>query len=331
MEGLDHVKHLVKQNIWMAKLDLKDAYLTVPIHAADQHFLQFIWKDRIFQFTCLAFGLASAPWAFTKLLKPVVSFLREQGIKIVVYLDDFLILNECKVKLAQHVEMVKELLQSLGFVINLEKSMLVPDQLMEFLGLELDSRAMSKSLPESKRSSIVGLCKRLSKGDWASLRDLASLLGNFTWATHAVQFAQAHFRWIQNLYIFGLKDNGGLMQAKVRLSKKAKGDLDWWIVNLMSSPGRSLLCPSPSLVIFSDASLSGWGAVCNGVRTGGPWTTAEADVHINILELPAAFFALQCYADSSRDCSIVLKIENSTAVCYINKLGGGRKALSYLN
>ena len=99
----------------------------------------------------------------------------------------------------------------------------------------------------------------------------------------------------------------------------------------MSSPGRSLLCPSPSLVIFSDASLSGWGAVCNGVRTGGPWTTAEADVHINILELPAAFFALQCYADSSRDCSIVLKIENSTAVCYINKLGGGRKALSYLN
>lgn len=78
----------------------------------------------------------------------------------------------------------------------------------------------------------------------------------------------------------------------------------------MSCTGKSLARQAPTLVIFSNASLSGWGAVCNGIRTGGPWTVDESNAHINILELRAAYFALQSYADLSRDCLIVLKMDN---------------------
>lgn len=81
MEGLDTVKFLVREGDWMVKLDLKDAYLTIPVLPAHQKFWRFLWRDRFFQFTCLAFGLSSAPRLFTKIMKVVVSFLRERGLR----------------------------------------------------------------------------------------------------------------------------------------------------------------------------------------------------------------------------------------------------------
>jgi hypothetical protein len=67
MENLASLRHLIVKGDWMVKLDLKYAYLTVPVHRDFHEFLQFIWEGEVFQFTCLCFGLASAPWAFTKL------------------------------------------------------------------------------------------------------------------------------------------------------------------------------------------------------------------------------------------------------------------------
>lgn len=73
MENLETVKSVVRAGDWLMKLDLKDAYLTVPIHPEYQKFLCFSWEGRYFQFSCLPFGLSSAPLTFTKLLKVAVS------------------------------------------------------------------------------------------------------------------------------------------------------------------------------------------------------------------------------------------------------------------
>lgn len=72
--------------------------------------------------------------------------------------------------------------------------------------------------------------------------------------------------------------------------------------------------------------MSGWGASCNGVTTRGPWTAADSDRHINKLELLAAFYALQCFVDSSSSISVRLYLENINTVCYINKSGGTRSS-----
>lgn len=128
MENIGLVKHLIARGDWMLKLDLKDAYLTVPIHIDHQHFLQFWWSDILYQFICLPFGLASAPWVFTKLLRSVVASLRSQGIHLIIYLDDILVFNRCKTTLLGHLETIKSLLESLFFVINLEKSVQTPSQ-----------------------------------------------------------------------------------------------------------------------------------------------------------------------------------------------------------
>jgi hypothetical protein len=50
-----------------------------------------MWEGVTYQFTCLAFGLSSAPWLFTKLLRVVAAHLRRNGIRVLLYLDDILI------------------------------------------------------------------------------------------------------------------------------------------------------------------------------------------------------------------------------------------------
>ena len=75
MEGLHLLSDLIQQGDWMIKMDLKDAYLQVPILEAHQCFLQFAWEGKHYKFQCLQFGLSSAPRVFTKLLKPADNLL----------------------------------------------------------------------------------------------------------------------------------------------------------------------------------------------------------------------------------------------------------------
>ena len=94
MESINMLKDLLRKGDYLAKIDLKDAYLTVPVWKGHQKFLQFLWRDSLLEFACLPFGLASAPRVFTKLMKPVLSILRQRGIRLIAYMDDFLIMGE---------------------------------------------------------------------------------------------------------------------------------------------------------------------------------------------------------------------------------------------
>ena len=86
---------------------------------------------------------------------------------------------------------------------------------------------------------------------------------------------------------------------------------------------RELERIEPSLIIESDASKEGWGAtVKNGIPTGGRWTREESVLHINVLELTAAFFGLECFCSEMKNQHIRLLLDNSTAVSYINAMGG---------
>jgi len=79
----------------LIKVDLKDAYLMVPIHPDHQHYLRFTIEAVDYQFTCLPFGLACARWDFTKVMKAVVTLLRwSWGTRIIIYINDILIMSE---------------------------------------------------------------------------------------------------------------------------------------------------------------------------------------------------------------------------------------------
>jgi ribonuclease HI len=88
----------------------------------------------------------------------------------------------------------------------------------------------------------------------------------------------------------------------------------------------------PDLTIFSDASLSGWGAVMNEVSSKGPWTLGDKNRHINELELLAALNGLKCFTSQVSNLSVRLMLDNFMAVHYITKSGGTRSpALSAIS
>jgi hypothetical protein len=76
LESMDLVRTLLRKDDYFMKLDLKDAYYTVPMAQAHMKYLRFQLQGNTYEFQCLPFGLSSAPRAFTKLIKPIVALLR---------------------------------------------------------------------------------------------------------------------------------------------------------------------------------------------------------------------------------------------------------------
>ena len=139
MESIRTVKGVMQKGDWLCKLDLKDAYLTIPSHQSQQPLLRFLWDSRMWQFKVLPSGLSSAPWVFTKLTKPISSTLRRLGIRMILYLDDMLIMSQTQAEASTNLATAMTLLVGLGFIVNLRKSVLTPTQQVEFLGFTLDS------------------------------------------------------------------------------------------------------------------------------------------------------------------------------------------------
>ena len=65
----------------------------MPIHKDSQKYLKFKFNKKLFKFVCLPFGLCSSPYVFTKILKPVMKYLRSKGFMSVIYLDDILCID----------------------------------------------------------------------------------------------------------------------------------------------------------------------------------------------------------------------------------------------
>ena len=154
MEGLHTLKDLLKKNDWMTKVDLKDAYFMIPIHSSSRSVLRFSTQNRHYQFSCLPFGLSCAPWVFTKTLRPVLTLLRELGVRLVAYIDDILVLAETEEMAKDHTEGLIYLLENLGFIVHPEKAVTTPTQEIEFLGMVVDSRTMELRLPGQKIKKI---------------------------------------------------------------------------------------------------------------------------------------------------------------------------------
>ena len=154
MESIYSVRDVLHRGDWMTKLDLQDAYLTVPIFHSHRRFLRFQWRAQAYQFRCPSFGLATAPRVFTKLMRPVVTCLRQQEIRLVQYLDDTLLVAESPEALKAHMRKAANLLEDLGFLLNKKKCVWTPTQRIEFLGFEVNSNTMHLYLPPKKVEKI---------------------------------------------------------------------------------------------------------------------------------------------------------------------------------
>ncbi|XP_063991161.1 uncharacterized protein LOC135169793 [Diachasmimorpha longicaudata] len=321
LEDLKSAMNLVSVNDFMGSIDLKDAYFVVPIDEEDRKFLRLEFKGQLFQFTCLPFGLSTSPFVFTKIMKPVVSKLRLQGMRLMIYLDDFLFVSNSKDQCEENMRTCINLLENLGFIVNFEKSSLVATQKCKYLGFVINSVNYSLELPDKKKIQIKEMIKIFKKGGKHKIRQFATLLGVLTAACPAMEYGSIHCKRLERQKFLALKFNGGNYEGKILINDIMFEDLEWWQknVNIGLNPIRR---QEYSMVIFSDSSLTGWGCYCNNIKAHGFWSEKEQGKHINYLELLAAFFALRCFASKVSNTEILLRLDNTTAVSYINKSRG---------
>ena len=258
MEDIRTATKLMPERGYMASLDLKDAYFFIPIHKSSRKYLRFQWKGQIYEWTCVPFGLSLAPWLYTKIMKSVANFLREKGLLSVVYLDDWLCFGRTEEECARNVQLTRRKLESLSFVINEEKSCMVPNTRCQFLGFVLDSVSKTLELPESKRIQLVNLIKTLRGLKSCSIREFSRTVGSISASCPAIQYGRLYSKGLERQKYLALLRNNGDYEGIMTISQSLVADLDWWEENIQSSR-NPIRQQKFVLEIFSDASTTGWG------------------------------------------------------------------------
>ena len=104
---------------YLFKFDLKSGYHHVDIFEEHQTYLGFSWEinqqTHYFVFTVLPFGLSTAPFVFTKVVRPLIKYWRLHAIKIACFSGDGLGIQfgYSKYKLHQNSSLIPKLMTDL--------------------------------------------------------------------------------------------------------------------------------------------------------------------------------------------------------------------------
>ncbi len=184
----------VQEEDWFVTIDLKDAYFHIQVVLRYRRFLRFAFGGKAYQYKVLPFGLALAPRTFTKCMDAALAPLRLQGIRVLNYLDDWLILAHSRELVSRHRDIVLGHIHSLGLRMNAKKSVLLPSQRAVFLGVRLDSVQMQARLAPARIPVLTACLARFKLGHHVSVGTCRRLLGLMAAASLVLPLGPLHMR-----------------------------------------------------------------------------------------------------------------------------------------
>ncbi len=329
MVTLKQILAQIRPGDWFASVDLKDAYFHIQIAPHHRRFLRFAFENTAYQYSVLPFGLALAPRTFSKCVDAALSPLRAGGMRILNYLDDWLILAQSRDTLLSHIDSLLIHLESLGLCVNRRKSILAPSQSILYLGVCIDSLEMRARLSRERVAAILSYLRHFREGSSVHLKEFQRLLGLMASASAVCHLGLLHMRplqlWLKTRVPWTAWTSGRLSIAVTRGCIEALAP--WRNPNFFSR-GVPLGLVTSRVVVTTDASTLGWGAVCEGMPASGQWSEPQIRWHINRLELEAVFLALKEFQAQLERQHVLIRTDNTSVVAYINRQGGVRsKAL----
>ena len=324
METSVSIRDAIRPMDWAVSIDLKDAYFHIPIYKSDRKYLRFVWQGRVFQYKALPFGLAPAPWVFTRVVREVCAHVRLQGFRLRAYLDDWLLLANSRELCSLQCSQLLSICRRLGFCLNKEKSDLIPSRQFNYLGMAFNTVSGLVS-PTLER------CQRLSRAldlllpkPFASARRIASLLGSMESLSLLLPLGRLHKRKLQRLFRSAWSQTSQKWNVQVPLGTAFALAVEKWRDQDWLRQGVPISPPAPQVTIFTDASGFGWGAHSGVLTASGFWEPESIPLHINLLEMEAAFRALRQFAPHLKGKHVLLNSDNTTVCYYLNKQGGAR-------
>ena len=187
----------------------------------------------------------------------------------------------------------------------------------------IDTVRYCVELPNEKRVKLIQLVESFLKKEVCTIRQFAHLIGKLISCCPALEYAWLYTKQFEKEKICQLIMNGNNYNKNTELSGVILDELKWWKVNLKDNV-HFIKDGKFRLTIFTDASLTGWGATDGSREIYGHWSVKERSFHINYLELLTIKIALKEIASDIRNAQILLRVNNTTAISYINKMGGVR-------
>ena len=253
-QTMDEAVRLSSPNCFYAKVDLKSAYRSVNIHPSNYCLTGLKWVfdgDTAPTYVIdkrLPFGARKSPAIFHRLTQAVRRMMSRRGFNnIVVYLDDFLIIEKSKQRCLHAMSVLINLLRILGFAINWSK-VVDPCNKIVFLGIELDSNNLCLTLPVRKLNETLELLHWFKQKSRASKKQLQRLAGKLNWACRVIRGGRTYLRRVLNL-----QNSIKLPYHKAKLTVEFHKDVDWWIKFMSQFNGVSMFTKSSVGTVHIDA------------------------------------------------------------------------------
>ena len=272
-QAADIVRRLGR-GCFICKVDIKAAYRAVPIRPVDWPMLGMIWENRYWFHTTLPFGLRSSChlWERYATAAQWMAQHRLGSHLILHYLDDFFIAAAQHQRCQRDLNNFQFLLSHLGLPEAMDKTV-APTNRLIFLGIFIDTNAMTVSLDQERLDRITVLLTEWERRQNCSLRQLQSLVGTLSWASQVVRHGRIFLQHMRDLIRHASQaDDAAPSRPSISLTSDFRDDLSWWLRFMASWNGVSLLAESdwldPAKIahVYTDACVDGFAAV-----TGTQW------------------------------------------------------------
>ena len=292
----------------------------VPVYTDSRRFLQFVVDGQVYQFRALCFGLSTALQVFTRVMASVSLILHRMGIRLLRYLNDWLLLASSHQETLQARDTILSLCHRLGIVISPQKSVLEPCQTATYLGMVIVSPSL-RAFPSPERvATLLAQIEEFLSSRGQSMVSWRSLLGCLSSLCHLVPSGRLRMRSLQLL----LHQQWDFVDESVvlQVSQEIASDFAWWSDANHLLSGVSLVPFQPDVLFWSNASDQGGGANLLDRFVSGQWSPEEVHLSINLRELRAIRLGLHHFAPSLRGSTVGVFVDNTTALAYLRRQGG---------
>ena len=326
-EGIDIAAQMLDKGDFFIIFDLKSGYHHVDIHPDYWQYLGFSWNKeggrKFYVFTVLPFGLASACYVFTKLLRPLVKRWRSLGLKVILYIDDGICSAKTADKAEENALMLTRDLDQSGFVLNREKSCLIPQKIGKWLGVLIDLKDGDFHIPKERIEKLKSDMAAVLSDKRPTVRALAKVTGQII----SMSIAVGPITRLRTRGLYSLINSRVFWSDRLETTAEVRDELAFWQQNIHGLNGRPIrMSPSATRVAFSDASSSGYGGFVVEIGphiSHGQWSTQEASYSSTWRELKAVDQVLRSFSQQLEGHTIKWCTDNQNVVRIVES--GSRK------
>ena len=313
LPSIDKITSTVKKwgrGCLIYKLDISRAFRHIKLDPSDYDLLGIRHNGHYID-TCLAFGFGSGSALFQRLSDAIRFILTRRNYDVINYIDDVIGVGLPSVTTKAFTDL-QALVRQLGLDISVKK-LVAPDTCVNCLGVVLDTKRFTISIPDEKLTDIKNICSLWQGKTSCSRKELQSLLGRLLYISKCVKAS----RFFLNRMLDVLCNMGE--EKFTNLDLNFFQDLNWFSKFLTKFNGVAFFDHRPiKASVELDACLMGMGGCWNSQVYSIPMDRDYKNFTIVHLEMLNLLVAIKIWADPWSSQKVVLFCDNQAVVSVLN-------------